>query len=101
MSTPSAICSPKTRASGTTSTASNRPATRTYARLPSVVENLADRRYGDVTCQPTPTGFVQQHVLRATGPNGKAVELSACIVAVVDGDRITRIDETSTRHTSL
>ena len=28
-----------------------------------VVENLADRRYGDVTCQPTPTGFVQQHVL--------------------------------------
>ena len=58
-----------------------------------VVENLADRRYGDVTCQPTPTGFVQQHVLRATGANGSAVELPACIVAVVDGDRIARIDE--------
>ena len=93
MLTPSAICSPRMRASGTTSTASNRPATRILRTLAWVVENLADRRYGDVTCQPTPTGFVQQHVLRATGANGNAVELPACIVAVVDGDRITRIDE--------
>ena len=40
-----------------------------------VVENLADRRYGDVTCQPTPTGFVQQHVLR-TRPVQTAMQSS-------------------------
>lgn len=58
-----------------------------------VVENLVKLRYTDVTCQATPTGFVQQHVLRATTPSGASVELPVCIVATVDGGRISRIDE--------
>ncbi len=58
-----------------------------------VVENLADLRYEDISCVPTPSGFVQQHVLRATGPNGVAVAIPACMVATIDGGRITRIDE--------
>ncbi len=58
-----------------------------------VVENLADLRYDDIVCQPTPTGFVQQHVLRATGPKGATVALPACIVATVDDGHITRLDE--------
>lgn len=58
-----------------------------------VIGHLADLRYEDVSCQPTPTGFVQQHVLRAGGLQGQTVALPACIVATVDGGRITRIDE--------
>ncbi|MEO6317809.1 MAG: nuclear transport factor 2 family protein [Acidimicrobiales bacterium] len=58
-----------------------------------VVEHLTDRRYEEVTCQPTPGGFVQQHVLRATGPTGRPVEVPACLVAAVVDGKITRIDE--------
>lgn len=58
-----------------------------------VVEHLSDRRYEEITCQPTPTGFVQQHVLRATGPAGRPVEVPACLVAAVVDGKITRIDE--------
>ncbi len=58
-----------------------------------VIENLADIRYEDVICQPTPTGFVQQHVLHATAPSGAAVALPACIVVTINGSHITRIDE--------
>ncbi len=58
-----------------------------------VVENLVNLRYTDVNCQPTPTGFVQQHVLRATSPGGADVEVPACIVATVDDGRVSRIDE--------
>lgn len=58
-----------------------------------VVEHLGHRRYEEVTCHPTATGFVQQHVLRARGPNGATVEVPACLVATVVDGRITRIDE--------
>lgn len=58
-----------------------------------VVENLESLRYTEVNCQATPTGFVQQHVLRATTSTGAVVELPACIVATLDDGRISRIDE--------
>jgi ketosteroid isomerase-like protein len=58
-----------------------------------VVDTLADRAYEDVRRQMTPTGFVQQHVLRFTRADGTRQEIPACIVATCDGDRITRIDE--------
>jgi len=58
-----------------------------------VVENLTDRRYEDVVRQATAGGFVQQHVLRVTTPDGRRVELPACIVCSVEGGRITRLDE--------
>ena len=58
-----------------------------------VVEHLADRRYEDVRRSPTPTGFVQQHVLRCTRPDGRRVEVPACLVVTVDGGRITRLEE--------
>ncbi|HTO69698.1 MAG TPA: nuclear transport factor 2 family protein [Myxococcota bacterium] len=58
-----------------------------------VVRNIAELRYEDVRRQATPTGFVQQHVLRGKGPGGKPVEIPACIVCTVSGGRITRLDE--------
>jgi ketosteroid isomerase-like protein len=58
-----------------------------------VVKNISGLRYEDVRRSATPTGFVQQHVLRGTAPNGQALEIPACIVCRVEGGRITRLDE--------
>jgi ketosteroid isomerase-like protein len=58
-----------------------------------VVKNIGGIRYEEVRRQPTPIGFVQQHVMRGTLPSGKAFELAACIVCTVVDGRITRLDE--------
>jgi len=61
--------------------------------LGMVTKRLRDLRYEEVRRQRTDRGFVQQHVLRARGPEGQPVELRACMVCdVVDG-RISRLDE--------
>ena len=54
---------------------------------------LRDRRYEDVRVTPTPTGFVQQHVLVGTTASGERVHAPACMVVQVDGGRIVRLDE--------
>jgi len=38
-------------------------------------------------------GFLQEHVLRGTAPNGQTVAMPACIIATVSDGRITRIHE--------
>ena len=58
-----------------------------------MVNNLRDRRYEDVRRTVTPTGFVQQHVLRFTRADGTRQALPACLVVTCDDGRITRIDE--------
>jgi ketosteroid isomerase-like protein len=63
------------------------------AVLEWVTKNIADMRYEDVRRQVTASGFVQQHVLRGTAANGKALELPACILCTVVDGRITRLEE--------
>jgi ketosteroid isomerase-like protein len=58
-----------------------------------VVRHLENRRYEEVRRQETPSGFVQQHVLRGTTTGGVPIEIPACIVVRVEGGRITRLDE--------
>lgn len=58
-----------------------------------VVKNIAELRYEEIRRHATPTGFVQQHVLRGRAPNGTPLEVPACIVCAVAGGRITRLDE--------
>lgn len=58
-----------------------------------VVRNLADRRYEDIRRFAIPNGFVQQHVLCATNPDGRSVAVPACMVVTTDDGLITRIDE--------
>jgi ketosteroid isomerase-like protein len=54
----------------------------------------AERHYEILDRQFFETGFVQQHVLHATGQAGQAVSLRVCIVIRVGPDGlITRIDE--------
>lgn len=58
-----------------------------------VTKNVQNLRYEDVRRHATPTGFVQQHVLRGTAPNGTPLEVPACVVCEVRDGRITRLDE--------
>ncbi|GAA3278650.1 nuclear transport factor 2 family protein [Dactylosporangium vinaceum] len=54
---------------------------------------VAGKRYEDVVRHTTPTGYVEQHVLRGTAPNGTELEIHACLVVRVRDGRIARIDE--------
>lgn len=58
-----------------------------------VTKNVKELRYEEIRRQETPTGFVQQHVLRGIAPNGTPVAIAACIVCRVENGRITRLDE--------
>jgi ketosteroid isomerase-like protein len=63
------------------------------AGLETLFGNFAVRRYVDVRRQPTPEGFVQQHVLRLQGADGATVDWPGCIVFTLRGGRIARLDE--------
>jgi ketosteroid isomerase-like protein len=58
-----------------------------------LAQEVKDVRYEEVRVAATPTGYVQQHVLRATAPDGRPVECAACLVVEMEGDRIRRLDE--------
>ncbi|MEZ4231003.1 MAG: nuclear transport factor 2 family protein [Polyangiaceae bacterium] len=58
--------------------------------LAKSVEGLS---YTELKLTPTPTGFVQQHVMRGRAPNGVELEVPACLVACVEAGRIRRLDE--------
>jgi uncharacterized protein len=62
------------------------------AVLKWVITNIKGLKYTEVRRQPTPSGFVQQHVLRGHFKD-KEIALPACIVATVEGGKITRLDE--------
>lgn len=54
---------------------------------------VSELRYEDIRVQPTPTGFVQQHVLCCRSAAGVDVRAHACLVATVEDGRIRRLDE--------
>ena len=54
---------------------------------------LGDRRYDVSRRDVIPGGFLQEHVLCGTAPDGSAVAMPACIVATVADGRITRMHE--------
>lgn len=54
----------------------------------------AERRYQILDRQLFPDGFVQQHILHATGTGGGLIALRVCIVIKVNADNlVNRIDE--------
>ena len=61
--------------------------------LRSFIARAPKRSYTDRRLIAYPGGFVQQHLLIAEQPNGKVLELPACIVCAVENGRITRLDE--------
>ena len=61
--------------------------------LAGLPKRIAGARYDVWYRESTETGFVQQHVLRGTMPNGQPIEIPACIICRVEEGRITRLDE--------
>ncbi|HEX4182030.1 MAG TPA: nuclear transport factor 2 family protein [Caulobacteraceae bacterium] len=54
---------------------------------------LPDRKYRVLRREALKDGFMQQHVLEATLPNGAPWKLSACLVVKMENGLITRLDE--------
>ena len=52
-----------------------------------------ERRFADIRRQPTPTGFVQQHVMAVRSADGTARAWPVCVVVRTKDGVITRVDE--------
>lgn len=57
------------------------------------MRKLPDRKYRIVRREALSDGFLQQHVLEATLPDGRPFKMSACCVIRMQGGLITRLDE--------
>lgn len=57
------------------------------------IRTLPDRNYRVLRVEPLPDGFLQQHVLEATLPDGTKWAMDACVVIRMEGGKITRLDE--------
>ena len=54
---------------------------------------LPERNYRVIRLEALPDGFLQQHVLEATLPDGQKWTLDACVICRVADGVITRLDE--------
>lgn len=54
---------------------------------------VKDFRYEDAVRSATATGFVEEHTVRGTLPDGKALDLAVCVVADVRDGKITDVRE--------
>jgi ketosteroid isomerase-like protein len=57
------------------------------------ITKLPDRHYRVLRREALSDGFLQQHVLEATFPDGTLWKMSACVVVKMEGGLITRLDE--------
>ncbi|MEO8115192.1 MAG: nuclear transport factor 2 family protein [Phenylobacterium sp.] len=57
------------------------------------VRKLPDRHYRIVRREALPDGFLQQHVLEATLPDGRPFRMNACCVIRMKDGVIARLDE--------
>ena len=57
------------------------------------IRALPDRNYRVTRLEALPDGFMQQHVLEATLPDGTPWKMSACVVIKMENGLITRLDE--------
>ena len=58
-----------------------------------MANKVTDKSYEDIRRQETDSGYVQQHVLKGTAPDGRSFEVVACLVVEVRAGRIVRLDE--------
>lgn len=59
----------------------------------AMIAHFPERGVADVRRQPTPTGFVQQHLWTARTDDGQAMAWPVCIVVEIGGGLIVRLDE--------
>lgn len=61
--------------------------------LANFVRRFPERRYEERRLQIFPGGFVQQHELRGVRRDGTRLSITACLVCLVENERIVRLDE--------
>jgi ketosteroid isomerase-like protein len=66
---------------------------RNMRSLEWFIRHLPDRRYGVLRREALKDGFMQQHVLEATLPDGTAWSLDACVIVRMKDGLIVRLDE--------
>ena len=59
----------------------------------AVLKVVKGFRYEDAVRSATASGFVEEHAVRGTLPDGTRFDLAVCVVAVVTGGKITDIRE--------
>ena len=59
----------------------------------AVLEVVAEFRYEDAVRVATDTGFVEEHTVLGTLPDGSRLNIAACVVAEVQDGRITLLRE--------
>jgi len=59
----------------------------------SVLGVVQDFRYEDAVRSATPSGFVEEHAVRGTLPDGSALNLSVCVVADVRDGKVRELRE--------
>ena len=57
------------------------------------IRALPDRNYRVTRLEALPDGFMQQHILEATLPDGTKWAMDACVVVRMENGVITRLDE--------
>ena len=63
------------------------------ASFANLVSTFPERRFEDIRRQPTPTGFVQQHVMVVRTADGRALAWPVCVVVRIEAGVIVRLDE--------
>lgn len=59
----------------------------------TVIGTVKHYRYEDVVRAPTPTGFIEEHRIRGTLPDGSELDLAACVVADLRDGKIADVRE--------
>lgn len=64
----------------------------TIRNLTVLRSQALELRYTEIRREPTPTGFVQQHVLIVRNPDGRRIRDMCCCVCRVENGRIAHMD---------
>ena len=64
----------------------------TIRNLETIRANATVFHYSDIRREPTPSGFVQQHILTVEMPDGRSMRDLACCICRVEGGRIAHMD---------
>jgi len=64
----------------------------TISNLEKIRSTATVFRYTDIRREPTPSGFVQQHLLIVEMPDGRGMRDLACCVCRVENGRIAHMD---------
>lgn len=91
MDTVRQLCAPKFRAR---QNLNNEFDVETLIQFSQAVSAIVkDFRYEDIIRSATNSGFVEEHTVRGTLPNGSQLTLVACVVADIENCKITRLRE--------